>query len=191
LTRKEEALETRTKILTAAIEVFKKHGYHQTSMEQVAKDAQVSKGSVFHHFESKTNLALTIIKEISFQYIHQLRDLSHLQKLTVDSILSAALDDIASGLGLTQLLFSLFLEHITTQDSKELDKLSRMYIEPIYAEMATIFQKLELSNPKLKSRLFFATLDGLAIQFSLENRWDDQLLLESLINEIKTMLLSH
>lgn len=47
----------REKLLNAAIKLVREHGYHATSVEDLCKEAGVSKGAFFHHFKSKDDLA--------------------------------------------------------------------------------------------------------------------------------------
>jgi len=54
--RKEEAQETREKILDAAIEVFHKSGVSRPSLSEIAKLAGVTRGAVYGHFENKADL---------------------------------------------------------------------------------------------------------------------------------------
>lgn len=51
----------RDDILNAAIQDFDKHGFQKTSMDQVAKTANVSKRTVYNHFPSKESLFREII----------------------------------------------------------------------------------------------------------------------------------
>lgn len=43
-------------IVNAAIEVFLEKGYEGASMEAIAKKAQISKGGLYHHFNSKEGI---------------------------------------------------------------------------------------------------------------------------------------
>lgn len=56
-------LEKRTKILQAAKSIFLKMGYHATNMNQIAKDAGVTKLTVYNHFQDKANLFICAIEE--------------------------------------------------------------------------------------------------------------------------------
>lgn len=47
---------SRDSIITAALDLFAGHGFHSTSMAQVAKAAGVSKGLIYNYFESKDEL---------------------------------------------------------------------------------------------------------------------------------------
>lgn len=48
---------TRDRLLDAAAQVFLEHGYAAASMEQVRQAAEVSNGSLYHHFPTKAQLA--------------------------------------------------------------------------------------------------------------------------------------
>jgi AcrR family transcriptional regulator len=53
---KAEAEETREKILDAAEQLFFAHGVMQTSLEQVAEEAGVTRGAIYWHFSDKVAL---------------------------------------------------------------------------------------------------------------------------------------
>lgn len=50
--------ESKTKILNAALRVIRAKGYSATRIEDVCEAAGLTKGSFFHHFKSKEELAL-------------------------------------------------------------------------------------------------------------------------------------
>jgi TetR/AcrR family transcriptional repressor of nem operon len=50
--------ESRTKLLGAAIDVIRAKGYTATRVEDICEAAGLTKGSFFHHFSSKEELAL-------------------------------------------------------------------------------------------------------------------------------------
>lgn len=51
------------RILAAASELFSLHGYESVSMSQIAGQAGVSKANVFHHFRSKNELYIEVLRE--------------------------------------------------------------------------------------------------------------------------------
>ena len=53
---KEDALETREKILDAAIEVFDRRGVSRPSLTEIAELAGVTRGAVYGHFQNKADL---------------------------------------------------------------------------------------------------------------------------------------
>jgi TetR/AcrR family transcriptional repressor of nem operon len=57
-TRTETRHESKTKLLDAALRVIREKGYSATRVEDICDAAGLTKGSFFHHFESKEALAL-------------------------------------------------------------------------------------------------------------------------------------
>ena len=53
---KEEAQETRERILDAAIQVFHEHGVSRPSLSEIAKLAGVTRGAIYGHFTNKADL---------------------------------------------------------------------------------------------------------------------------------------
>lgn len=51
-----------TRILDAARKLFAEHGFDAVSMNAIAEAAEVSKANIFHHFKSKDELYLAVLK---------------------------------------------------------------------------------------------------------------------------------
>lgn len=58
---KEEAARTRQRILDAALDVFYKKGYLATTIDDVASRIRLTKGAVYWHFDSKSDLVLELV----------------------------------------------------------------------------------------------------------------------------------
>src|ERR1044072_6958912 len=54
----DSAENSRTRLLTATIDLVRANGYAATRVDDVCAAAGVTKGSFFHHFESKEDLAV-------------------------------------------------------------------------------------------------------------------------------------
>ena len=50
---------TRQKILLASLESFSTKGYHNSNIHDIAKEAGVTKGAVYHHFKDKKDLLMS------------------------------------------------------------------------------------------------------------------------------------
>jgi TetR/AcrR family transcriptional regulator, fatty acid metabolism regulator protein len=55
--------DKRTRILDAAIRVFAEHGYHRARVGDIAEDAGVAHGLLYHYFASKDDVLRTIFVE--------------------------------------------------------------------------------------------------------------------------------
>ena len=53
--------KSKVQILEAAMKVFVKNGYAQTRMKDIAEISGLSKGAIYHHYDSKKNLFLALI----------------------------------------------------------------------------------------------------------------------------------
>lgn len=58
---KKEQHDSKTKLLNAALKVVRSKGYTATRVEDICAEAGVTKGSFFHHFKSKDDLALAAV----------------------------------------------------------------------------------------------------------------------------------
>jgi AcrR family transcriptional regulator len=67
-------VDTREKILETATRLFSIQGYTNTSLSQVAKEAQVSKALIFWHFESKEKLFRTALQRTLEPYVVNVLD---------------------------------------------------------------------------------------------------------------------
>lgn len=53
---------SRNKIIDAAERIFSKQGYYQTSMQDIADEAKVAKGTLYYHFKSKDELFVELLE---------------------------------------------------------------------------------------------------------------------------------
>jgi AcrR family transcriptional regulator len=65
LTREESKARTRSDLLRAANRLFVRRGFHETSINDIADEAGVTRGAVYSNFETKDDLFLALLQEIS------------------------------------------------------------------------------------------------------------------------------
>ena len=61
--RAEVAPDARAALLDAAAKAFASHGYAGASVDRIAREAGLSKGTFYWHFDSKEELFLGLIEE--------------------------------------------------------------------------------------------------------------------------------
>lgn len=64
---KEDAERTRKQIMTAALKLFSRQGYTNTTLEDIARSAGVTRGAVYWHFENKAALYKALIDEANIR----------------------------------------------------------------------------------------------------------------------------
>lgn len=78
--KREKALQDkRHRIMTAALVLFAQHGVNGTSVEQIAKQADVSKTNLLYYFSSKEQLYLDVIKHLLDVWLSPLHEFSEEQ----------------------------------------------------------------------------------------------------------------
>lgn len=74
-------------ILSTAQKLFETHGYENTSVEQIIRELDISKGAFYHYFESKKDLLILLVEQFSsameniFKSIVETENLNALEKL--------------------------------------------------------------------------------------------------------------
>ena len=98
---KEEALETRTRILDAAERVFYERGVARASLEDIAASAEVSRGAIYWHFKDKAELFDAMMQRVVLPVEEMLEraeccgeanPLALLRAATIDVLLRTATD---------------------------------------------------------------------------------------------------
>jgi TetR/AcrR family transcriptional regulator, transcriptional repressor for nem operon len=65
MVRTRDSTETRGKLLAAATDVIRAKGYTATSVDDICAAAGLTKGSFFHHFESKEQLGIAAVEQFN------------------------------------------------------------------------------------------------------------------------------
>jgi TetR/AcrR family transcriptional regulator, cholesterol catabolism regulator len=60
-------------IMTAAIRLFRSKGYHATSMQDIADEVGLLKGSLYHHIDSKEALMLAVLRRSVRDVLHSVK----------------------------------------------------------------------------------------------------------------------
>lgn len=74
MARQEERREaTRNAILVAAQTHFGSYGYNAVTVDQIAADAKVAKGAIYHHFPTKADLFEAVLQGVASQILTQVQ----------------------------------------------------------------------------------------------------------------------
>lgn len=67
---------TRRKILRAAIDLFSAQGYSATGLGDIIDEAELTKGALYYHFDSKEALGATIIAEADARILEEFENIA-------------------------------------------------------------------------------------------------------------------
>src|SRR5918912_3807367 len=72
--RAERSADRRRQILEAAVKVFARHGFHSARVGDIAEEAGIAYGLVYHYFKSKEELLETIFRDTWTQMLERINE---------------------------------------------------------------------------------------------------------------------
>ncbi len=153
--------ETRAKILNTALELFAKKGYSNTSISEIAKSANISKGLAYNYFKSKEVLMEEVIKvlfvEISKIFVEIEVIKNPFEKL--HKIIDLTIDWILENTDFWRLYASLLMQEET---KNIVEKVAGNFMGELFKEIEKLFRKIKIKNPAAEARTFGAIMDGMS-----------------------------
>jgi len=166
--------ETRNRILAAAESCFAHSGYDGTSVEQICQEAGVSKGALYHHFDSKQAIFLELLNRWLEAIDIQLADLGGDPADVPERLLSmSAIIGTVLMIPKDQLLMYLEFINRAVRDPQVWERT----IEPYHRYHSQISDMLEASalkgtvqavQPDTAARVIIALAMGLLVQGFLD-----------------------
>ena len=151
---------TRLAVEDAAVELFIEHGYHATSMRQIAELAGLALGGIYNHFKSKEEIFEAIIVD-KHPYRRVIPALLEAQGETAEEFLRNA-----ANISLTELrkepyymnLMFIELVEFNGKHGKSLVMDIAPKILPIFEKLIKSKKELRVTNPALLARSFFGLM---------------------------------
>lgn len=169
----------KAKIMDAALELFAKKGYAQTSVDSIAKKANVSKGLIYHYFSGKQELLKSIFAsllqeaEIMFEGKEKLSSEQFLNRMVDYSI-----NFIIEGIKMYRLILAISVQPEVAKGLKaELEKTRSVWI----AKITEAFKEQGYKQPELEAYYFSAIFDGIGFAYIMFEK-------DYPINELKTLM---
>jgi AcrR family transcriptional regulator len=164
-------VDTRAKILETATRLFSAQGYSNTSLSQVAKEAQVSKALIFWHFENKEALFRTALQRTLEPYfINVVDDLEGLSEVDqIQRLIDEYYAFVSQNIYSVKFVLSMLLREEKHPDDlvghmAELQRVFRNLLADIidHGRQHGVFRPSV--NPKLDAALIMSALHGLLVQ---------------------------
>jgi AcrR family transcriptional regulator len=170
LTRQESRLETRTKLLESAAQLFARGGYEGASVDLIAESAGYSKGAFYSNFESKEAIFLVLLDT------HKRREIDALAQILAQDVpapeLLSLIRNSESDRG-SDFNFGLLSAEFQLQAcrdktfAKTYAKLHRTHRDTMAGLVTMLFAKLSRtppSAPKELADIIIALTTGLSLQ---------------------------
>ncbi|MED1918437.1 TetR/AcrR family transcriptional regulator [Brevibacillus sp. DP1.3A] len=150
------------KIHAAAMTLFIKKGYHATSIDDVAKQAQISKGLLYNYYKGKEELLAAMV-QIRIEEVKEVMEAA--TKLATPHeqlrhIVDGALDNVYQRP-------EVYRFYLNLQTQPEDDRVLASYREQLNEEsrrqfevQCRIFKQLGAKQPRLRSLYFSSALQG-------------------------------
>ncbi len=86
--RSQHVAATRQAVLVAARSLFGSRGYAQTSVDEIAAAARVTKGAVYHHFAGKEALFRAVVAEVEAEALARMSQAADPKAPAIDQIVA-------------------------------------------------------------------------------------------------------
>ncbi|GAB5526694.1 MAG: TetR/AcrR family transcriptional regulator [Roseivirga sp.] len=156
-TKKQLVMDTATKL-------FAERGFENTSMAQICKEANVSKGLVYHHFDTKHALLREIFSATTQRMIEMSSTAApdsspHEQLLT---LIEQLFDQLQADRAFFQLNLNIMLQPGTRAILNDLIKERSAHL---LASVKTLFDQIDPEQSGASSYMFIAEMDGVALDY--------------------------
>ena len=161
---KQKKAQSRSAILSAALELFAKKGFSATTTDEIAIKAKVSKGLIFSHFPTKQDLLLSIIDDKIYQLLPKLNETNDARP-PKEQFLSF-IDSWMELLKKEPLVIQLSLR-LNLDDGwrKILQRKGKQYLELYLKRMRKLLVQLGSKEPDLDCDLLAVFFDGVEANY--------------------------
>lgn len=189
---KPEELEARRReILDAARACFLRSGFHQTTTDDICREAAITPGGLYHYFSSKEQIITAVIKQTAQDVVRRLHELIEQQKDAQSAYREVGAFFLQAVQGpetdnVTRLDLEIFSEATKNPNLEEISReawgLRREWLETLIRRGISegVYENPDV-NPRGLSSLLMATLIGMRIGKLL---WKDEFDLEGAIEAL-------
>jgi len=164
---------TRSKILDASMKLFTQNGYERTSVNAIAREAKISKGLIYNHFDTKEDIVRGIVDhlmEIGNQMV-----MPSNTEATPKELLKYAIDNFFKWLHL-EISQTSWLLPLAFQIGRYpfVSEMVSKKINFMVSNSTKIFTAMGYEDPERESWFFGALLDGISMDATLITNYDSK-----------------
>lgn len=179
--------DKRKKIIKAAVAVFKRKGYHKTTVRDIARSARISMGSLYDYISSKEDILYLFYNEFIFTYhktvvskTNNIDDPKEKLKVAYKTLIEVSFsleDEILFGWTEAKNMKKNYIKEVLKIESDLID-----YFKEILEEIKTTF-KVKLEDPNMLANfLVYSATFGILRRWSLRPRYSKEQITDYLLN---------
>lgn len=155
--------QTRQNILFTALQAFGEKGYANTTVSYIANEAGISKGLIYHYFESKEEILKSLfyfLVEMSKGIMNDAQEKAPQEQLK--QIISGSFQFVKMQTNTVRFMTSLAVQPAVIKDLEELMETQK---SQLIQTMKLIFEALNYSDPEMEAYYIGAFLDGVSLGY--------------------------
>ena len=164
---KEMRVSKQNLIMESALKLFARHGFSDTSVNMISKDAGISKGLMYNYFKSKEDLLRSVVLQGINKFI-VLFDPDHdgvLTKSELKYFIEETFRTIQNDVQFWKIYFSILSQ---PQILKIVGGKFWEIINPVFKMLEDYFKRNNIKNPEIETQFFMAMMDGICIHYILD-----------------------
>jgi AcrR family transcriptional regulator len=157
---------TREAILDAAEKLFGRFGYRKTTVQEIAEEAKIGKGTVYLHFESKESVALSTIDRLIQRVVDRLEAIAASEEPAGERIRAMLVERVMIRFDGVQ-DYSSRIDELLSQIRNDLLLRRRYYFQAEAAILARVLKQgrasgeVETESPMATARAMIAATNSL------------------------------
>ena len=162
--------ERKQQIFEAAVTCFGRQGYHLTTMDDIAAECGLSKGSLYWYFDSKKELFLYLFSVMMDQTIGTWDQILNDQTLTATEKLQATLSMFGPVMEDWAPFFGVLLEAWgQTRFDEDVEELMQSFYKPYIAMMTQVIEEgvasgeFRVTSPEATAAVILSLYDGMTL----------------------------
>lgn len=173
---------SKEKILNSALRLFSTKGFFNTSIREIAKEADISPGLFYNYFESKEELASNVLKN-AFNSIEAA--INNQKQMNPQENFGLAISNFFSLIETKQDQIRLLAQMGLHKNKLEaINKLTSTRYEESVSRFQYLLKEIGVENSKIEARFLVAALDGIVFETLLmSNPIDVKEIKKNIINK--------
>jgi AcrR family transcriptional regulator len=159
--------KTKKQILDAGLKVFAVKGYHGTSINDIAKEAGVSKGLAYNYFKSKKELAEAVLMNLGdvWSQFERLFTISDDPYMILEMLIRGTIKQVKQNQEFWRLYVSFLMQIEMAEVAK---RIFGDVLDIFIPKLTKVFRQIGVKNPKEEAYILGTILDGLPLDYLID-----------------------